>query len=68
MNRRIQKTIVDLSGGMGGITGDIPAGVTDYLYDGQQIIEQCNDASPGVWTQVNFWGQYIDELLFLTLP
>jgi YD repeat-containing protein len=68
MNRRIQKTIVDLGTGFGGLTGDIPAGTTDYLYDGQQIIELCNDATPGVWTQVNFWGQYMDELLFFTLP
>ena len=68
LGRRIQKTIADLSEGLGGLTGDIPAGTTDYLYDGQQIIEERNDSAPTVWTKVYFWGQYIDELMFFAVP
>jgi len=67
LNRRIQKTIANLGGGFGGLTGDIPAGTTDYLYDGQQIIEERNDSAPTVWTKAYFWGQYIDELLFFAV-
>jgi RHS repeat-associated protein len=66
LNRRIQKTINDLGGGYGGITGDIPAGTTNYLYDGQQIIEERDDS--GTLTKANFWGQYTDELLFFIKP
>ena len=68
LNRRIQKTISNLDDGYGGLTGDIPAGTTDYLYDGQQIIEERNDGSPTAWTKVYFWGQYIDELMFFAVP
>ena len=68
LGRRIQKTINDLGGGNGGLTGDILAGTTDYLYDAQQIVEERNDAAPTVWTKVNFWGQYIDELMFFAVP
>jgi YD repeat-containing protein len=60
LNRRIQKTITDVSGGYGGLTGDIPAGTTDYLYDGQQILSECNHAEPTAWTQMYFWGQYTE--------
>jgi RHS repeat-associated protein len=63
LGRRMQKTIAN-----GGLTGDIPNGTTDYLYDGQQIIEERNDSAPTIWTQVYFWGQYIDQLLFFALP
>jgi RHS repeat-associated protein len=66
LNRRIQKIIADLSGGLGGLTGDIPAGTINYLYDGQQMAME-RDGS-GNWTQVYFWGQYIDELLFFAVP
>ncbi len=63
LGRRIQKTIANLSGGNGGLTGDIPAGTTSYLYDGQQIVE-TRDASDAPIAGY-FWGQYIDELLVL---
>ena len=66
MNRRIQKNINDLGGGMGGLTGDIPAGTVNYLYDGQQIALERDDESN--WMQAYFWGQYIDELLFFAVP
>jgi RHS repeat-associated protein len=66
MNRRIQKTIADLGGGNGGLTGDIPAGTVNYLYDDQQIVLERDDT--GNWLQAYFWGQYIDELLFLSVP
>ena len=67
LGRRIQKTIADLSEGLGGLTGDILAGTTDYLYDGQQIIQERTDAEPTIWTKVYFWGQYIDELMFFAV-
>jgi len=63
LGRRIQKTIANLSGGNGGLTGDIPAGTTSYLYDGQQIVEERNNAAPTVWTRYYCWGPYIDELI-----
>jgi RHS repeat-associated protein len=66
LNRRIQKTINDLGSGMGGLTGDIPAGTTTYLYNGQQIAMARDDE--GTWEQAYFWGRYIDELLFFSIP
>lgn len=68
VGRRIQKTIEDLGSGDGGLTFDIPSGTTDYLYDGWQIVEQRDHSAPTAWTQVYFWGQYIDELLFFSVP
>ncbi|MCE0498141.1 MAG: RHS repeat-associated core domain-containing protein [Methylacidiphilales bacterium] len=62
LNRRIQKTIFN-----GGLNGDLTNGKTDYLYDGQQIVEELND-STGAWTKSYFLGQYVDELLFFALP
>jgi hypothetical protein len=53
--------IADLGSGMGGLTGDIPAGTTDYLYDDQQIIEDRNGDNAAVAQYV--WGMYIDELV-----
>jgi len=66
--RRIQKTINDLGDGLGGLTGDIPAGTTSYYYDGQQIIESRDSGTPDAWGQIYFWGQYIDELMFFAVP
>jgi RHS repeat-associated protein len=66
LNRRIQKTIADLGGGMGGLTGNVPAGTTNYVNDGQQVA-LARDGD-GNWTQAYFWGRYIDELLFFSIP
>ncbi|WP_093281801.1 RHS repeat-associated core domain-containing protein [Verrucomicrobium sp. GAS474] len=68
LGRRIQKAIADLGAGLGGLTGDIPAETTTYLYDGQQIIEDRNAAAPGDWTKIYFWGQYVDELMVMATP
>ena len=46
LGRRIQKTINDLDGGYGGLTGDIPAATTSYYYDRQQIIEERDSGTP----------------------
>jgi len=67
LGRRVRKDIADLGGGLGGLTGDIPAGTTDYLYDGQQIIEDRNPFGGGGSTDTAItqyvWGRYIDELI-----
>ena len=63
LGRRIRKVIADLGSGLGGLTDDIPAGTTDYLYDGQQIIEDRNGSNTTVAQYV--WGIYIDELIQL---
>jgi RHS repeat-associated protein len=61
LGRRIRKVIADLGGGNGGLTGDIPAGTTDYLYDGVQCIEERDDSNDAIRQYV--WGQYVDELI-----
>ena len=61
LNRRIQKTISN-----GGLTGGISNGTTNYLYDDQQIVTERDE--DGNWLKANFWGQYIDELLFFAVP
>jgi YD repeat-containing protein len=66
LGRRIRKVIADLGSGMGGLTGDILAGTTDYLYDGQQIIEDRNGSNTAVAQYV--WGMYIDELVQMKEP
>jgi len=61
MGRRIRKVIVDLGGGNGGLTGDVPAGTTDFLYDGVQCIEERNGSNNAKRQYV--WGAYVDELI-----
>jgi RHS repeat-associated protein len=61
MGRRIRKVIPDLSGGDGGLSGDIPAGTTDYIYQGVQCIEERDGSDEPVRQYV--WGRYIDELI-----
>jgi len=67
LGRRVLKNIANLGGGHGGLTGDIPAGITAYLYDGGQLIEERETYSD-TWSKVNFWGHYIDELMFFAVP
>ena len=63
--RRIQKVIADLGGGQGGLSGNITAGTTDYLYDGMQCVEERVIDS---MTKQFVWGLYIDELLEIKTP
>ena len=62
--RRIQKVTADLGGGQGGLSGNITAGTTDYLYDGIQCVEERISDS---MTKQFVWGLYIDELLEIEL-
>jgi RHS repeat-associated protein len=41
-------------------------GITFFAYDGQQIIGEVDQATFH-WLKIYFWGQYVDELLFLTI-
>jgi len=61
MGRRIRKVIEDLNGGTGGLTGDIPAGTTDYLYTNVQCVEERDGADAVDRHYV--WGAYVDELI-----
>ena len=55
-NRRVMKIISNM-----GLTNDIPNGTINFIYDGQQIVEE-RDASNALLRQY-VWGRYIDELL-----
>ncbi len=59
LGRRIRKVVTN-----GGITGTIPNGTSDYLYDDKQIIEE-RDGSNDPVRQMS-WGIYVDELIQLT--
>ncbi len=54
----------------GGITGDIPDGTTDYVWTGNQAMEERNPFSGSGSTDTRarqrLWGTYIDELIQLT--
>ena len=67
LGRRIRKGIADLGGGLGGLTGDVPAGTTDYLYSGVQCVEENNPLGGGestdTPTRLYVWGIYVDELI-----
>ena len=67
LGRRIRKEIADLGGGLGGLTGDIPAGTTDYVYGGIQCVEERNPFGGGGSTDTAIrhyvWGLYVDELI-----
>ncbi|OQB84023.1 MAG: tRNA nuclease WapA precursor [Planctomycetes bacterium ADurb.Bin126] len=67
LGRRVRKEIPDLGGGLGGLTGDIPAGTTDYVYSGIQCVEERNPFGGGGSTDTAIrhyvWGLYVDELV-----
>ena len=69
LGRRIRKVIPDITQDpdLGGLTGDIPAGTTDYLYDGVQCIEERDPTGGPSQTDAAIrqyvWGQYVDELI-----
>ena len=54
----------------GGITGNIPNGTTDYIWQGWQAMEERNpfDGSGSTDTPIRqyIWGTYIDECIQLT--
>ena len=55
MGRRIRKVVTN-----GGVTGDSALdGMTDYLYDGVQCIEERDGADAPV--RLFIWGRYVDE-------
>jgi RHS repeat-associated protein len=54
--RRIRKIVSN-----GGLPGNIPNGMTDYLYRNWQCVEERDDANSP--TKQYIWGIYIDELL-----
>jgi len=56
--RRIVKNV------LGAISGAVPTGVSRYLYDGQQIVEELAGTT-GSTTIQYLWGQYVDELIQL---
>jgi RHS repeat-associated protein len=58
LGRRIRKTISN-----GGLGGGIANGTTDYLYAGNQCIEERNASNAP--TRQFVWGLYIDELIQL---
>jgi RHS repeat-associated protein len=56
MGRRVRKVITN-----GGITGTLPNGTTDYLYDQNQCVEERDGSNSHAKQYV--WGVYIDELI-----
>ncbi len=65
MGRRVRKTIFN-----GGLTGNIPNGTTDYIWQGWQVMEERNPfggtGSTDTPVRQHIWGTYIDELTQLT--
>jgi len=63
--RRVRKTISN-----GGLSGDIPDGIIDYLYDRAQSVEERDGSDDSLIRQF-VWGRYIDEAVqmktFITL-
>ncbi len=59
MNRRVRKTIFN-----GGLTGSIPNGTTDYIWQGWQCMEERNSSNAPIRQYI--WGTYIDECIQLT--
>jgi len=59
MNRRVRKTITN-----GGLTGNVPNGTTDYIYMGNQVMEESSTSNTPIRQFV--WGTYIDECIQLT--
>ncbi len=58
MNRRVRKTVTN-----GGLPGDIPNGTTDYIYLGNQVVEERNAGNTPI--RQYLWGTYVDELIQL---
>ncbi len=65
MNRRVRKTILN-----GGLTGNIPNGTNDYIWMGNQVMEERNpfggSGSTDTPIRQYIWGTYIDECIQLT--
>ena len=59
MNRRVRKTITN-----GGLSGNIPDGSTDYIYLGNQVMEERGSSNAA--TRQYVWGNYLDECVQLT--
>jgi RHS repeat-associated protein len=61
-NRRIRKTITN-----GGLSSAVPNGTMDYLYLGNQVMEERNplggSGSTDTPVKQYIWGTYIDELI-----
>jgi hypothetical protein len=63
LGRRVEKVVSN-----GGVSGTIANGGYRYLYDGTQMVEELQLVT-GMPTLRQFvWGQYIDELIQLTIP
>ena len=64
MNRRVRKTILN-----GGLTGNIPTGTTDYIWQGWQCVEERNPfggtGSADTPIRQYIWGTYVDECIQL---
>jgi YD repeat-containing protein len=62
LGRRVRKVVSS-----GGLAGDIPNGATDYLYAGDECVEERNPFGGQGTTHTPLrqyvWGRYIDELL-----
>ena len=61
LGRRIRRVIPVIADSKGGLTGEIPADTTDYLYNGAQCVEERNDSD--VIQRQYVWGRYVDELI-----
>ena len=59
MGRRVRKTVSN-----GGLTGNVPDGTTDYVYMGNQVVEERNLSNAAIRQYV--WGTYLDECVQLT--
>ena len=59
LNRRVRKTVTN-----GGLTGNVPNGTTDYIYMGNQVMEESSTSNTPIRQFV--WGTYIDECIQLT--
>jgi len=64
LGRRALKVVTN-----GGVSGTIANATYRYIYDGQRIVEELLFAGGSYSTLRQFvWGQYIDELIQLTIP
>jgi RHS repeat-associated protein len=65
MNRRVRKTVTN-----GGLTGSVPNGTTDYIWQGWQTVEERNPFAGTGSTDTSIkqyiWGSYVDECIQLT--
>jgi RHS repeat-associated protein len=56
LSRRIRRVVSS-----GGLSGDIPAGTTDFLYAGLQCVEERDGSNTPTMQYV--WGIYVDEII-----